>query len=76
MNQRTFSRVVASVAAGLIVLGAGVAPAAAAQDPGDPANGPVPSAYCALERIGTQFVRCDNLTGAGARAPSFIPEQK
>jgi hypothetical protein len=27
-----------------------------------------------LERIGTQFVRGDDLTGAGSPAPSWIPE--
>ncbi|KRE91875.1 hypothetical protein [Arthrobacter sp. Soil764] len=31
---------------------------------------------CPLERIGTQLVRCDNLTGTGVDAPSWIPEQK
>lgn len=31
---------------------------------------------CPLERIGTQLVRCDNLTGAGAAAPYWVPEQK
>ncbi|MGO4592030.1 hypothetical protein [Paenarthrobacter sp. 2TAF44] len=31
---------------------------------------------CLLERIGTQLVRCDNLTGAGVDAPYWIPEQK
>jgi len=30
---------------------------------------------CPLTRIGTQLVRCDNLTGAGAEAPYWIPEQ-
>ena len=30
---------------------------------------------CPLERIGSQLVRCDNLTGAGATAPSWIREQ-
>lgn len=30
---------------------------------------------CALERIGTQLVRCDNLTGTGVEAPFWIPEQ-
>lgn len=30
---------------------------------------------CALTRIGTQLVRCDNLTGAGVPAPFWIPEQ-
>lgn len=31
---------------------------------------------CPLERIGSQLVRCDNLTGGGVVAPSWIPEQK
>ncbi|MDQ0824623.1 hypothetical protein QFZ60_000796 [Arthrobacter sp. B2I5] len=31
---------------------------------------------CPLERIGTQLVRCDNLTGTGVDAPYWIPEQK
>ena len=31
---------------------------------------------CPLERIGDQFVRCDNLTGAGVAAPSYVPEQQ
>jgi hypothetical protein len=30
---------------------------------------------CPLTRIGTQLVRCDNLTGAGVSAPFWIPEQ-
>jgi hypothetical protein len=30
---------------------------------------------CPLERIADQFVRCDNLTGAGVPAPSYVPEQ-
>jgi hypothetical protein len=29
---------------------------------------------CPLRRIDRQLVRCDNLTGAGVPAPSFIPE--
>jgi hypothetical protein len=31
---------------------------------------------CSLQRIDDQFVRCDDLTGAGVRAPSWIPEQQ
>lgn len=38
----------------------------------DPANS---YQYCPLTRIGTQLVRCDNLTGAGVPAPFWIPEQ-
>lgn len=34
----------------------------------------ISSAGCPLERIADQLVRCDNLTGAGVPAPSFVPE--
>ena len=30
---------------------------------------------CWLARVGTQFVRCDNLTGNAVRAPRWVPEQ-
>jgi hypothetical protein len=30
---------------------------------------------CPLERIGAKLVRCDDLTGAGAQAPSQVPVQ-
>ena len=56
-----------------ILLLAGLAPApASATSTDQPAN------YyqnCPLARIGTQLVRCDNLTGAGVPAPFWIPEQ-
>ena len=32
------------------------------------------SGNCPLDRVGTQYVRCDNLTGAGVPAPSWVPE--
>jgi hypothetical protein len=63
----------------VLLFGTGVAPAVARQDPGTPAA-TTPSVSvlsyrnCPLTRIGTQFVRCDNLTGAGVSAPSFVPE--
>ena len=30
---------------------------------------------CWLLRVGTQLVRCDNLTGNGVQAPRWMPEQ-
>lgn len=75
IQTRWISGCAASVAAALILLGTGVAPASAQQDPGRPVTAPTASRSCVLERIGTQLVRCDDLTGAGARASSFIPEQ-
>lgn len=46
----------------------------------DPGSSPAPplemqdSSHCPLTRIGTQFVRCDILTGAGVDAPAWVPE--
>jgi hypothetical protein len=63
-----------AVVAGVLLLLTGWLPVAAASPPLDPSQ---PIAFgndCPLRRIGTQFVRCDNLTGAGVRAPSWIPE--
>jgi hypothetical protein len=42
--------------------------------PPDPPQGAAFVNGCPLQRIGTQLVRCDNLTGAGVRAPCWIPE--
>ena len=30
---------------------------------------------CWLARVGTQYVRCDNLTGNAVQAPLWVPEQ-
>ena len=30
---------------------------------------------CLLQRVGTQFVRCDDLTGNGVTAPAYLPER-
>lgn len=71
---RTTSALIASAAALLAVLAA--TPASAGPDPAPtPAGVQQTDARCLLERVGTQFVRCDDLTGAGVPAPSFIPEQ-
>lgn len=63
-----------------------VSPAFAFPDPGEPgAPGPgyqtsdphrvaTTTGVRLLERIGTQFVRGDDLTGAGVSAPSWVPE--
>jgi quercetin dioxygenase-like cupin family protein len=61
------TRTVAALAcAALMAL---VGPASVAQaNPSSPRR-------CPLERIGDQLVRCDNLTGAGAVAPPWVPEQ-
>jgi hypothetical protein len=61
-----------AVIAGVLLLLTGWLPAATASPPPDPSQASVNR--CPLERIGTQLVRCDNLTGAGVRAPSWVPE--
>jgi hypothetical protein len=61
-----------AVLAGALLLLAGSLPLATASPPPNPSQSVVNG--CPLERIGTQLVRCDNLTGAGVRAPSWIPE--
>jgi hypothetical protein len=67
----------------LIVAGAAflsftaIGPAGAIPEPAPSAPTVQSSAWqrCPLTRIGDQFVRCDNLTGAGVAAPSWVPEQ-
>ena len=71
---RSFAAV--SVLGLLLLLGSGSA--SAIPEPGPAAPGASTSSYgtdCRLERIENQLVRCDNLTGAGAEAPSSVPEQ-
>lgn len=63
----------------VLLAGTGVVPASAAQYPGTASSStPVVSMQdfrnCPLTRIGTQFVCCDDLIGAGFAAPSFVQE--
>jgi hypothetical protein len=72
MLQRV-AAILAAVFAALFLFGGPSGQAA----PGAPdVNVPTTYVDCPLERIGTQLVRCDNLTGAGVEAPFWIPEQK
>ena len=66
----------------VIAAGAVLATAAAGSATARPESAPEPPAVqsarlgeCPLERIDDQFVRCDDLTGAGVAAPAWIPEQ-
>ena len=63
----------AAVAAVIVMLLA-AAPASARQDSGAlslTSKGENVS-DCSLERLGTQFVRCDDLTGNGVPAPAWV----
>lgn len=65
-------------AAATFVVALSALPAAARQDPGQidtPAPPTTAIYFCALERVGTQFVACDNLTGNGVPAPAWVPER-
>jgi hypothetical protein len=69
------ARCSAAAAVATIIAGLAAIPAAARPDPGEPIPIRFPSyANCPLNRIDTQLVRCDNLTGAGVVAPAYIPE--
>ena len=71
-------RVWGGVAAATLVVAVGALPAAARQDPGQVDTPPQPTTavyFCPLERVGTQFVACDNLTGNGVPAPRWVHER-
>ena len=50
-------------------------PADVAHDPGTIRARALTSQTCSLERVELQYVRCDNLTGAGATAPLWLPQR-
>ena len=77
ISTATTTALVASAAA--LIAGIAAAPAVAIPDPGQWPAGQVQLGDrdgCELRRVGTQFVKCDDLTGAGVAAPSYIPEQR
>jgi hypothetical protein len=77
MNANNRIRFAAAIAGAALLLSLSAAPAAFARPEPQPPSIPS-SAYdpeCPVERIGTQYVRCDNLTGPDVPAPSWIREQ-
>ncbi len=56
-------------------LGTGLGPAAARQDAGTTAAHVGHANECLLERVGTQYVRCDDNTGNGVPAPTWVSER-
>lgn len=59
----------------LTLLGLGAGPATAQQDRGPASARPGHQDECFLERVGTQYVRCDDNTGNGVPAPAWIPKR-
>jgi hypothetical protein len=76
MNRtKLVARCAAAAAATTIMAGLAAIPATARPDPGPPAPDRFSSpGTCLLSRVGTQYVKCDNLTGAGVPAPAWVPE--
>ena len=68
-------RVVAPAATAVLLLTLGAAPSSARPDPGDPIARVDRPGGCVLQRVGTQYVRGDMLTGNGVPAPAWIPER-
>lgn len=76
MITSTHLRAGSSIAIALI-LAAAASPAGAVNQPGAIRSASISmlnSGNCPLERVGTQFVRCDNLTGDGVPATAWVPE--
>src|SRR4029450_11467360 len=80
MIKISISRLAMTLAVSAALSGVGALPAVAGPDDGRARPGPhrivVLNAdqNCPLRRLDRQFVRCDNLTGAGVPAPSYVPE--
>jgi hypothetical protein len=81
MNATHIRRCQAATLAGLLLSGLSAEAASAARlhDPDLTAQaisaGASSNHTCWLARVGTQFVRCDDLTGNAVQAPLWVPEQ-
>ncbi|WP_404352357.1 hypothetical protein LG324_05410 [Phycicoccus jejuensis] len=58
-----------------LTLGTGGGPAAARQDAGPATARAGDGGECLLQRVDTQYVRCDDNTGNGVPAPAWVPER-
>jgi hypothetical protein len=74
-HPRHIQRALTPAAAALVLLGLAVTPAAAHPEAGAPVVHAQYRNDCPLRRVGTQFVRCDDLTGNNVPAPAYIPER-
>ena len=76
MQQLTRGIALATTAAlTALALGTGSGPAAARQDAGPGVAHVGEAGQCLLERVGTQYVLCDDNTGNGVPAPAWVPER-
>ncbi|WP_404382555.1 hypothetical protein LL946_16410 [Knoellia locipacati] len=78
MNQHTrrAPRIAAALCATSFLLAVGATSASARPDPGQRHGVSVEASTprCTLHRVVTQYARCDDLTGNGVSAPSWVPE--
>ena len=74
-SKRLLRGLAALTSAGLVALALGSGPAAARQDAGPTAAKVGHEGECFLERVGTQYTRCDDNTGNGVPAPGWIAER-
>ena len=78
MSNLSLRQLIAPASAAALVLLIGATPAAARPDAGTPvtsaasATTSTDDGRCPLQRLGTQLVRCDNLTGNGVAAPGWV----
>ncbi|GAA4397788.1 hypothetical protein GCM10023168_03120 [Fodinibacter luteus] len=68
-------RLLGTTATALLLGAALVTPSAARQDAGPAPQQDRAPTSCPLTRVGTQFVRCDDLTGNGVSAPLWVPRR-
>ena len=77
-QRQQFTRSLALGATAVLIalaLGTGAGPAAARQDAGPTVTHVGHAGQCLLERVGTQYVRCDDNTGNGVPAPAWVRER-
>ena len=75
MTTSQHRRVLSALTVTALAIALTALPAAARPESG-PSTGPQQDPYrCALQRVDTQFVGCDNLTGNGVPAPAWVDER-
>ncbi|NYG08102.1 hypothetical protein BJ986_002589 [Phycicoccus badiiscoriae] len=73
-TRKTIRRTFPTITAAALLVALVALPAAAHQDPGPAPLAPPATYFCAIQRVDTQFVGCDNLTGNGVPAPAWVGE--
>jgi len=74
-TQHQHRRVLPIIATTILAVGLGALPAAARQDQGTAEPAAPATYFCTAQRVGSQFVACDNLTGNGVPAPAWVEER-